>query len=68
MNNFVENENLLLEEAYNYANVKDEKELFKILLLEYINNHRQKKLSDLKGKIKFSDNYEYKKLRLNEDI
>ena len=68
MNNFVENENLLLEEAYNYANVKDEKELFKILLLEYINNHRQKKLSDLKGKIKFSDNYEYKKLMLNEDI
>ncbi len=53
----------LIEEAFKYAGVKTKKELIQIALQEYIDNHKKKNLIDLKGKINFSDQYDYKKMR-----
>ena len=56
---------LLLEEATQYAKVSDKNELIRIVLTEFINNHRKRNLKDLKGKIKFSEKYDYKEMRKN---
>lgn len=53
----------LIDEAFKYAGVKTKKELIQIALQEYIDNHKKKNLIDLKGKINFSDQYDYKKMR-----
>jgi Arc/MetJ family transcription regulator len=53
----------LIDEAFKYAGVKTKKELVQIALQEYIENHKKKNLMDLKGKINFSEKYDYKKTR-----
>ena len=53
----------LIDEAFKYARVKTKKELVQIALQEYIENHKKKNLMDLKGKINFSEEYDYKKTR-----
>jgi metal-responsive CopG/Arc/MetJ family transcriptional regulator len=62
----LEIESSLLEEAEQYAHVSDRIEIIRIALTEFIQNHKKKNLHDLKGKIKFSDDYDYKNMRKTE--
>lgn len=54
----------LVNEAFKYAeNIQTKKDLINIALKEFIQHHKIKDLRDLKGKIKFDDNYNYKQMR-----
>ena len=54
----------LIEEAFGYSkNISTKKELIETALREYVNNRKRKNIKELKGKIKFSDHYDYKALR-----
>jgi len=54
----------LIGEAFKYSqNIFTEKELIEIALMEYVNHRKQKSLKDLKGKIRFWDDYDYKSMR-----
>ena len=56
----------LVNEAFKYAeNIQTKKDLINTALKEYIQNHKIKDLRDLKGKIKFDDNYDYKQMRMS---
>ena len=57
----------LVSEAFKYAeNISTKKDLVEIALKEFVRNHRMKNLKDLKGKIQFAENYDYKQMRINE--
>lgn len=53
----------LVKEAFKYINVTTKKELINIALKEFVENHKKKDLLELKGKIEFDENYDYKKMR-----
>ena len=53
----------LLNEAFKHTDIKTKKELIHLALKEFIDNHNMKNLLDLKGKINFDDDYDYKKMR-----
>ena len=53
----------LLKRAFRCSNVKTKKDLVNIALSEFVRNHSKKDIRELKGKIKFRSNYDYKKLR-----
>ena len=53
----------LVQEAFQYAKVKTEKELVRLALKEFVENRRRLNLLDLEGKIEFAEGYDYKKLR-----
>jgi Arc/MetJ family transcription regulator len=54
----------LVEEAFKFSQtISTEKELIETALKEYVNNRKRKSLKDLKGKITFSTDYDYKKMR-----
>ncbi len=53
----------LISEAKKYSNLKTKKDIVELALNEYVQNHKRKNLKDLKGKIKFKNDYEYKKMR-----
>jgi Arc/MetJ family transcription regulator len=53
----------LLEEAFKYTNLKTKKDLIHLALKELIDNHKKMSLLDIKGKISFEEDYDYKKLR-----
>jgi Arc/MetJ family transcription regulator len=54
----------LLEEAFNFSQtISTKRELIEMALKEYVNNRKRKNLKELKGKIKFSPDYDYKKMR-----
>jgi len=55
----------LVQEAFKYANVHTKKELVHLALKEFVENAKRLSLLDLKGKISFDDNYDYKALRGN---
>ena len=52
----------LVEEAFRYANVKTKKELVHLALKEFVDNAKRLSLLDLKGKVSFADDYDYKSL------
>ena len=57
----------LVNEAFKYAeNIQTKKDLINTALREFIQNHKIKDLRDLKGKIKFDDNYDYKQMRISK--
>ncbi len=56
-------DNNLLIEAFKYANVKTEKELIILALKEFIISHKNYDIKNLKGKIEFIEDYDYKKMR-----
>jgi Arc/MetJ family transcription regulator len=57
-------DNNLIDEAFKCAeNIHTKKELIETALKEFVRNRKQKNLRDLKGKILFSENYDYKKMR-----
>ena len=53
----------LLEEAFKFTDIKTKKDLINLALKEFIETHKRKNLMELKGKIKFSENYDYKSMR-----
>jgi Arc/MetJ family transcription regulator len=54
----------LVEEAFKFSQtISTKKELIETALKEYVNNRKRKNLKELKGKIKFSPGYDYKKMR-----
>lgn len=56
-------EEKLLEEAFKFTDIKTKKDLINLALKEFIETHKKKNLMELKGKIKFSDDYNYKSMR-----
>mgnify|MGYP001769106810 CR=1 FL=1 len=57
----------LIEEAFKYADsIRTKKDLIEAALKEFVKNRKMKNLRDLKGKIKFTDGYDYKKMRAGE--
>jgi len=59
----IELDDKLVKEALKYSTVKNKKDLITMALKEFVETHKRKDLSDLKGKISFGDDYDYKKLR-----
>jgi Arc/MetJ family transcription regulator len=54
----------LMDEAFQYAgDIRTKRELIETALREFVKNKRMKNLRDLKGKIIFAENYDYKKMR-----
>jgi len=53
----------LVEEALKLSGAKTKKDLVHQALQEFIDNRRRRNILDLAGKIRFADNYDYKKLR-----
>jgi Arc/MetJ family transcription regulator len=53
----------LVEEALKLSGAKTKKDLVHQALREFIENRRRRNILDLAGKIRFADNYDYKKLR-----
>jgi Arc/MetJ family transcription regulator len=54
----------LVDEAFKYANeIHTKKELIEVALKEFVNSRKMKNLKDLKGKILFADDYDYKRMR-----
>jgi Arc/MetJ family transcription regulator len=53
----------LVKEAFKYAGVKTKKDLIDLSLKEFIASRRRKDISELKGKIKFAEEYDYKAMR-----
>jgi Arc/MetJ family transcription regulator len=57
----------LVDEAFKYAeNINTKKDLIEIALKEFVKNRKMKNLRDVKGKILFSDDYDYKKMRIGK--
>ena len=57
----------LVAEAFKYsANIHTKKELVETALQEYIQNRKVKDIRDLKGKIDFYENYDYKEMRIGK--
>ena len=53
----------LVREAFKYSPARTKKELIHEALREYVENRRRKDLRELKGKIDFREDYDYKSLR-----
>ena len=54
----------LVDEAFKFSkSIFTKKELIETALLEYVNNRKRKNIRDLRGKIIFSDDYDYKAMR-----
>jgi Arc/MetJ family transcription regulator len=57
----------LVKEAFKYAeNIHTKRELVEVALREFVAIRKVRNLRDLKGKIKFDDNYDYRKMRVGE--
>lgn len=55
----------LVKEAFKYADsIHTKKELIDTALREFVRTRKMKDMRDLKGKIKFADDYDYKKMRV----
>jgi Arc/MetJ family transcription regulator len=54
----------LIEEAFKFSQtISTKRELIEMALKEYVNNRKRKNLKELKGKIEFNADYDYKKMR-----
>jgi len=53
----------LIEEAVKVGEAKSKREVVHLALKEFVENRRRLNLLDLKGKIQFSEDYNYKKMR-----
>ncbi len=60
-------DDILVEEAFKYSSsIRTKKDLIETALREYVQNRKIKDLRELKGKIRFSDDYDYKKMRIGK--
>jgi len=54
----------LVKEAFKYSgDVKTKRELVETALKEYVSNRKIKDLKEIRGKISFSEDYDYKSMR-----
>jgi Arc/MetJ family transcription regulator len=54
----------LVKEAFMYSQaVSTKRELIEVALREYVSNRKRKNIGELKGEIKFRDDYDYKDMR-----
>ena len=54
----------LVNEAFMYSQtISSKRELIEVALREYVNNRKRKNIKELKGKIKFIDDFDYKSMR-----
>ncbi len=53
----------LIQEAFRLTKLKTKKEIIHKALEEFIQNRRRLDLKDLRGKIRFAEGYDYKKMR-----
>ena len=54
----------LVNEAFMYSqSISSKRELIEVALREYVNNRKRKNIRDLRGKINFLDDYDYKGMR-----
>ena len=53
----------IIEKAFRYSNAKTKKELIHEALKEFIDAKQRLNLRDLRGKIEFRTDYDYKRLR-----
>ncbi len=56
-------EDNLLKEAFKYTDVSTKKDLINHVLIEFIKNQKRLDISEIRGKVSFKDDYDYKKLR-----
>ena len=57
----------LVKEAFKYAeSIHTKKDLIEVALKEFVKMRKMKNLRDLRGKIQFADDYDYKKMRVAE--
>ncbi len=56
----------IVKTAFKYSRAKTKKELINEALRELIASRQKLDLRDLRGKIEFSENYDYKKLRRSD--
>ncbi len=62
--NIVLNDHLVVE-AFKYAeNIKTKKDLIEMAIKEFIKIKKIKDIRDLRGKIQFCKDYDYKKMRI----
>lgn len=59
----IEIDDTLVKEAFKYSEVRTKKDLIDLSLKEFIANRKRKDISELKGKIRFADEYDYKAMR-----
>ena len=55
----------LLKEALQLSNIKTKKDVIACALQEFVATRKRRNLLDLKGKIAFRDDYDYKAMRQN---
>jgi hypothetical protein len=65
MRTYISIEDNIISEALAMSNVNTKKELFLIALKEFISSRKALNIKDLKGKIEFLDNCNYKTMRKN---
>ncbi len=53
----------LIQEALRLSNLKTKKELIHKALEEFIRNRKRLDLREVRGKIRFAEGYDYKKMR-----
>lgn len=53
----------LVKKAFKYADVKTKKDLITLALKEFVLNHSRLDLREIRAKIHFRDDYDYKKMR-----
>lgn len=57
----------LVQEAFRYAYVSTKRELIDLALREFVQSHRRRDVRELRGKVKISDDYDYKALRTDRN-
>ena len=57
----------LIEKAFKYAQVETKRDLVHLALEEFVRNHSRKDMRELRGKVAFLPDYDYKKLRQNAE-
>lgn len=55
----------LIEEAKKLTGLKTKKDIVNLALEELIRSRQRKNLMDIRGKISFAEDYDYKKMREN---
>jgi Arc/MetJ family transcription regulator len=54
----------LVDEAFKFSQaISTKRELIEIALKEYVNNRKRKNIRELRGKISFDNDYNYKSMR-----
>jgi Arc/MetJ family transcription regulator len=54
----------LVDEAFKYSQtISTKRELIEIALKEYVDTRKRKNIKELRGKIKFRENYDHKAMR-----